>query len=81
MERIVKARMQWYLETEHILAPEQAGFRQVLSTEEHIISYSIAIILRSLTWPPGTSLTQKLERALESLKKTTGFLEKFGLMM
>ena len=35
--------------------------------------------LRSSTWTPGTSLAQKLEGPLESLKKTTGFIEKSGL--
>ena len=34
MERIVNRRMQWYLETENILVPEQAGFRQNKSTED-----------------------------------------------
>lgn len=34
MERIVNRRLLWYLETNHILAPEQAGFRQFHSTED-----------------------------------------------
>ena len=34
MERIVNERMQWYLEKESILTPEQAGFRQYRSTED-----------------------------------------------
>ena len=34
MERIVNERLKWYLETEDLLAPEQAGFRQFRSTED-----------------------------------------------
>ena len=34
MERIVNERLKWYLETEDLLAPEQAGFRQLRSTED-----------------------------------------------
>ena len=34
MERIVNQRMQWYLESESILVPEQAGFRRYRSTED-----------------------------------------------
>ena len=34
MERIVNERLKWYLETETLLAPEQAGFRQFRSTED-----------------------------------------------
>ena len=33
-ERIVNERLKWYLETENLLAPEQAGFRQFRSTED-----------------------------------------------
>ena len=34
MERIINERLQWYLESESILTPEQAGFRQYRSTED-----------------------------------------------
>ena len=34
MERIVNERLRWYLETNNLLAPEQAGFRQFRSTED-----------------------------------------------
>ena len=34
MERIVNERLKWYLETENLLAPEQAGFLQFQSTED-----------------------------------------------
>ena len=34
MERIVNERLKWYLETENLLAPEQAGFRQFRNTED-----------------------------------------------
>ena len=34
MERIINERMQWYLESEAVLIPEQAGFRQHRSTED-----------------------------------------------
>lgn len=34
MERIVNARLKWYLETNNLLASEQAGFRQFRSTED-----------------------------------------------
>ena len=43
MERIVNQRMQWYLETESILAPEQAGFRQYRSTEDQTTHLAQAI--------------------------------------
>ena len=34
IERIVNQRMQWYLESESIILPEQAGFRRYKSTED-----------------------------------------------
>ena len=34
MEHIINKRMQWYLETESIFAPEQAGFRKYKGTED-----------------------------------------------
>ena len=34
MERIVNERLKWHLETEDLLAPEQAGFQQFRSTED-----------------------------------------------
>ena len=34
MERIVNARFKWYLETNDLLASQQAGFRQFRSTED-----------------------------------------------
>ena len=34
MDRIVNERLKWYLETEDLLAPEQAEFRQFRSTED-----------------------------------------------
>ena len=43
MERIVNQRMQWYLETERIIAPEQAGFRQYRSTEDQTTHLAQAI--------------------------------------
>ena len=43
MERIVTQRMQWYLETESKIAPEQAGFRQHRSTEDQTTHLAQAI--------------------------------------
>ena len=34
MERIINERMKWFLETENIIVPEQAGFRQYRCTED-----------------------------------------------
>jgi len=34
MERIVNQRLQWYLEVEDVITPEQAGFRRYRSTED-----------------------------------------------
>ena len=34
MERVVNQRLKWYLETNDLLAPEQAGFRQFRATED-----------------------------------------------
>ena len=34
MERTINNRLQWYLEKEKLIAPEQAGFRQYRSTED-----------------------------------------------
>ena len=34
MERVIAYRMQWYLEAQNIIVPEQAGFRQFRSTED-----------------------------------------------
>ena len=36
MERIVNARLMWYLETEKKLSEQQAGFRQFRSTEDQV---------------------------------------------
>ena len=36
LERIIKSRLQWFLESESIIAPEQAGFRQLYSTEDQV---------------------------------------------
>ena len=34
MERVVDQRLKWYLETNDLFAPEQAGFRQFRATED-----------------------------------------------
>ena len=34
MERVVNQRIKWYLETNDLLAPEQADFRQFRATED-----------------------------------------------
>ena len=34
MERVVNQRLKWYLDTNDLLAPEQAGFRQFRATED-----------------------------------------------
>lgn len=34
IERVINQRMQWYLESESIILPEQAGFRRYKSTED-----------------------------------------------
>ena len=34
MERVVNQRLKWYQETNDLLAPEQAGFRQFRATED-----------------------------------------------
>ena len=34
MERVVNQSLKWYLETNDLLAPEQAGFRQFRATED-----------------------------------------------
>ena len=34
MEIVVNQRLKWYLETNDLLAPEQAGFRQFHTTED-----------------------------------------------
>ena len=43
MERMVNLRMQWFLETKNVLAPEQAGFRQYRSTEDQTTHLAQAI--------------------------------------
>ena len=43
MERIVNSRMKWHLETENIIASEQAGFRQYRSTEDQTTHLAQAI--------------------------------------
>jgi len=40
MERIINARLNWLLETNNIIANEQAGFRTHRSTREHIVKLS-----------------------------------------
>jgi ribonuclease HI len=36
MERIINCRLKWYLESEQILIPEQAGFRECYSIEDQV---------------------------------------------
>ena len=36
MERVVNQRLKWYLETNDLLTPEHAGFRQFRATEDQI---------------------------------------------
>ena len=43
MERMVNLRMQWFLESKNVLAPEQAGFRQYRSTEDQTTHLAQAI--------------------------------------
>ena len=43
MERIITQRLQFYLETESIIIPEQAGFRRYKSTEDQTIHLSQVI--------------------------------------
>lgn len=38
MERMVNARLMWYLETENVIMEEQGGFRENRSTEDQIIN-------------------------------------------
>jgi len=40
MERIINTRLNWLLETNNIIANEQAGFRIHGSTSEHIANFS-----------------------------------------
>ena len=40
MERIINTRLNWLLETNNIIANEQAGFRTHRSTSEHIVKLS-----------------------------------------
>ena len=37
LERIINARMKWYLESEQLLSPQQAGFREHHCTEDQAI--------------------------------------------
>lgn len=37
MERIIKNRLSWYLESNHLLQQTQAGFRPGRSTMDHIV--------------------------------------------
>jgi hypothetical protein len=43
MERIINSRLNWLLETNNILANEQAGFRVHRSTSEHTEKFSLSI--------------------------------------
>ena len=36
MERMINTRLSWYLESNNIITPEQAGFRQHHSTEDQV---------------------------------------------
>ena len=51
-------------------------------TVEHVLQHcSKHANLRFQTWPLGASLAEKLEESLEALRKTTGFIEKSGLIV
>ena len=43
LERIINSRLQWYPESESIIAQEQAGFRQFYSTEDQVTYLSQGI--------------------------------------
>ncbi|BFZ07875.1 hypothetical protein BsWGS_10914 [Bradybaena similaris] len=43
LERVVNHRLKWHLESEHILAPEQAGFRECYSIEDQVTYLSQSI--------------------------------------
>jgi hypothetical protein len=40
MEKMVSARLNWYLETQNLLPPTQAGFRRYCSTNQQIVILS-----------------------------------------
>jgi hypothetical protein len=40
MEKMVSARLNWYLETQNLLSPAQAGFRRYCSTNQQIVMLS-----------------------------------------
>jgi hypothetical protein len=40
MEKMVSVRMNWYLETQNLLSPAQAGFRRYCSTNQQIVMLS-----------------------------------------
>jgi hypothetical protein len=40
MEKVVSARLNWYLETQNLLSPAQAGFRRYCSTNQQIVMLS-----------------------------------------
>jgi hypothetical protein len=37
MEKMVSARLNWYLETQNLLSPAQAGFRRYCSTNQQLL--------------------------------------------
>jgi hypothetical protein len=40
MEKMVGARLNWYLETQNLLSPARAGFRRYCSTNQQIVMLS-----------------------------------------
>jgi hypothetical protein len=43
MERMVMARLNWYLETQQLLTPEQEGFRPKLSTSHQLKKFTQSV--------------------------------------
>jgi hypothetical protein len=43
MERMVMARLNWYLETQQLLALQQVGFRPKISTNHQLIKFTPSV--------------------------------------
>ena len=75
MERIVNAHLKGYLDTNDLLAPQQAGFRQFRSTENqttyrsHVVQEALQeqmVVLTAWIDRPTTSVRQSLDGWAES---------------
>ena len=69
MERMINARLVWYLESNNLLTPAQSGFRQFRSTMDHLVSLETNIRDAFIRGEHMVSIFFDLEKAYDTTWK------------